>query len=131
MRHSILAALDEIILSMLISLVLDIIHTHPLHQGRGAGAELIKWGTDLADKQGFHCYLESSPAAYSLAKRFDFEDIEDICIDLRKYNERHGKYEHTVMTRPPNVPPRLPPKDLPNPVQGYWDFGLLNGSSDS
>lgn len=109
--------------------VLDILHTHPLHQGRGAGAQLVKWGTDLADKERLQCYLESSPAGYPLFKKCEFGDITEMEIELNKY--RHNaygqyKYKHIVMIRPPNVPPKVPPKDLvmeKHPV-GYWDFGL-------
>lgn len=109
--------------------MLDIIHTHPSHQGKGAGAQLVKWGTDLADKERLQCYLESSPAGYPLFKNCDFEDVTEMEIELNKYqNNRYGhyKYKHIVMIRPPNVPPKIPPKDLvigKYPI-GYWDFGL-------
>lgn len=109
--------------------MLDIIHTHPSHQGRGAGAQMVKWGTDLADKEGLQCYLESSPAGYPLFKKVDFEDVTEMEIELNKYKD-HGygqyKYKHIVMIRPPSVPPKVPPKDLVIEKQpiGYWDFGL-------
>ena len=109
--------------------VLDILHTHPSHQGRGAGAQLVKWGTDLADKERLQCYLESSPAGYPLFQKCDFEDVTEMEIELNKY-KRHGYgqyiYKHMVMIRPPNVPPRPPPKDPVNEKHptGYWDFGL-------
>ena len=109
--------------------VLDILHTHPSHQGRGAGARLVKWGTDLADKEGLQCYLESSPAGYPLFKKCDFEDVTEMEIELNKYRDiAYGqyKYKHIVMIRRHNVPPRVPPKDLvieKHPI-GYWDFGL-------
>lgn len=109
-------------------LVLDILHTHPSHQSRGVGAQLVKWGTDLADKERLQCYLESSPAGYPLFKKCDFEDVTEMEIELNKYHKkRYGQciYKHVVMIRPPNVPPKVPPKDLlieKYPV-GYWDFG--------
>lgn len=109
--------------------VLDILHTHPSHQGRGAGAKLVKWGTDLADKERLQCYLESSPAGYPLFKKCDFEDVTEMEIELNKYKSNaYGqyKYKHIVMIRPPNAPPKVPPKDPvveKHPV-GYWDFGL-------
>lgn len=116
--------------------VLDILHTHPSHQGRGAGAQLVKWGTDLADKEGLQCYLESSPAGYPLFKKCDFEDVSEMEIELNKYHKnRYGQYiyKHVVMIRPPNVPPKVPPKDLfieKYPV-GYWDFGLPTTAESS
>ena len=107
-----LLSIISIMLKHFARIVLDILHTHPLHQGRGAGTELVKWGTDLADQQGLQCYLESSPAAYSLAKQCDFEDITDIEIDLSKYHEGYESYKHIVMIRPPKISPRVPPKDI-------------------
>lgn len=109
--------------------VLDILHTHPSHQGRGAGAQLVKWGTDLADQERLQCYLESSPTGYPLFKKCDFEDVTEMEIELNKYKPNgYGQfiYKHIVMIRTPNVPPNVPPKDLiitKNPI-GYWDFGL-------
>lgn len=116
--------------------VLDILHTHPSHQGRGAGAQLVKWGTDLADKEGLQCYLESSPTGYPLFKKCDFEDVTEMEIELNEYkNDGYGqyKYKHIVMIRPPNVPPKVPPKDLvieKHPI-GYWDFGLPTTAESS
>ena len=115
--------------------VLDIIHTHPSHQGRGAGTQLVKWGTDLADKQRLQCYLEASPAGYPLFRKADFEEVTEMEIDLNKYREGRGiyKYKHIVMIRPPNVPPQVPPKDRTvttpdSALVGGWDFGLLDTS---
>ena len=116
--------------------MLDILHTHPSHQGRGAGAQLVKWGTDLADKERLQCYLESSPAGYPLFKKCDFEDVTEMEIELNKYKDHHyGQYiyKHIVMIRPPNAPPTVPPKDLvveKRPI-GYWDFGLPTTAESS
>ena len=97
----------------------------------------MKWGTDLADKARMQCYVESSPAGYPLFKNHDFEDVTDIEIELSKYREGHGtyKYRHVVMTRPPDTPPMVPPKDLIVQEPSEWDFGfedtisLSNGNS--
>lgn len=120
--------------------MLDIIHTHPSHQHRGAGAQLLKWGTFLADKLHMQCYVESSPAGYSLFKSHDFEDVTEMEIDLRRYRRKgfNGrnpyKYKHTVMIRPPDTPPRVPPKDVKVlQKQGEWNFALPDeeGSGES
>ena len=121
----------------LIDSVLDIIHTHPSHQGRGAATQLLKWGTDLADEMRMHCYVESSPAGYPLFKNHGFEDVTDIEIDLGKYRDGYGsyRYNHVIMTRPPDTPPMVPPKDpkvqqVPTLDFGFPDEPLLrNGNS--
>ena len=125
--------------------VLDIIHTHPSHQGRGAGAQLVKWGTDTADKERLQCYTESSPAGYPLFQQCGFEDVAEMEIELNRYkNKKSGgygqfRYKHIVMIRSPADGGRLPPPaEVPskddqsvtaatekrqNPI-GEWDFGL-------
>ena len=94
--------------------VLDILHTHPSHQNRGAGAQLVRWGTDLADRQHLQCYLEASPSGYPFFRKLDFHDVTEMEIDLNRYRTGyHGTYlyKHIVMIRPPDVPPIVPPKD--------------------
>ena len=126
--------------------VLDIIHTHPSHQGLGAGAQLVKWGTDLADRERVQCYVESSPAGYPLFRNCGFEDVAEMEIELNRYKKKgvsYGqyRYKHIVMIRAPDevpssplLPPEVPPKDdgdrhrlvsvsKDSPI-GYWDFGV-------
>jgi len=95
--------------------VLDILHTHPSHQGRGAGTALTKWGTDLADKQHLQCYLEASSSGHRLFRKMDFHDVAEMEIDLNRYRAGYGNgiymYKHVVMIRPPDMPPKVPPKD--------------------
>lgn len=119
-------------------LVLDIIHTHPSHQSRGVGMLLLRWGTDRADKLRMQCYVESSPTGHSLFRRHEFEDITEMEIDLNKYTTAQCYYDqiykHTVMIRPPETPPRVPPKDLDGinqSKQGEWDFGFLDSNSSA
>ena len=134
--HEAESTIDSVKLISGIRTVLDILHTHPSHQGRGAGAQLVKWGTDLADEERLQCYLESSPAGYPLFQKCDFEDVTEMEIELNKYKKSgYGqyKYKHIVMIRPPNVPPKVPPKDIDvskHPT-GYWDFGLPNAQESS
>lgn len=118
--------------------VLDIIHTHPLHQACGVGTLLLKWGTDRADRLHMQCYVESSPAGHALFRGHDLEDITEMEIDLNTYRTQphyyDRNYKHTVMIRPPETPPRVPPKDL-NGInqskQDEWDFGFLDPHSSA
>jgi len=116
--------------------VLDIIHTHPSHQSCGVGMLLLQWGTDRADRLRMQCYVESSPAGRALFRKHEFEYITEMEIDLNKYKTHQyyydQNYKHTVMIRPPETPPRVPPKDLNGIEQskrGEWDFGFLNSHS--
>lgn len=96
--------------------VLDILHTHPLHQRKGAGAQLVRWGTDMADNEGFPCYVEASRSALKIFGDRNFEDVTALSINLGKYRDGYGPYSHTIMIRPPyglsipDCPPPIPPK---------------------
>lgn len=96
--------------------VLDIIHVHPAHQQHGVGTLLLRWGTDLADRMDMSCYVETSLVGHSLFRKYDFEDVREMEIDLNKYKKHQyyydQNYQHTVMVRHPSTPPKVPPKDL-------------------
>ena len=50
------------------------ISTHPDYQRRGAASMLVKWGCDLADKNGVGAYLDASKLGAPLYKKFGFVD---------------------------------------------------------
>ena len=96
--------------------VLDILHTHPSQQGKGAGAKLVKWGTDIADKGGVQCYAETPVAGYALLRHSGFQNVTEMSMNLGKYKDGLTEYKHIVMVRPPfgtmqpERPPLVPPK---------------------
>lgn len=57
-----------------IRLDLDTLATHPDYQRRGAGSMLVKWGCDLADKDGVGAYVDASKEGAPLYTRFGFVD---------------------------------------------------------
>jgi ribosomal protein S18 acetylase RimI-like enzyme len=48
--------------------------THSDYQRRGAGAMLVKWGCDLADREGMVCYVDATDKGKGLYTKFGFED---------------------------------------------------------
>lgn len=57
-----------------IHLDLDTLVTHPDYQRCGAGSMLMKFGCDLADKDGVAAYVDASKSGAGLYKRFGFVD---------------------------------------------------------
>ncbi|EPS26468.1 hypothetical protein PDE_01405 [Penicillium oxalicum 114-2] len=51
---------------------LDMLATHPEYRRRGAGSMLVKWGCDLADREGVGAYVDASQAGVPLYKKFGF-----------------------------------------------------------
>jgi GNAT superfamily N-acetyltransferase len=56
--------------------------THPKHHRRGAGAMLLKWGIDQADKLELECYLESSVEGRALYERFGFKVLKEFRFNM-------------------------------------------------
>ncbi|KAK0741603.1 hypothetical protein B0T21DRAFT_116765 [Apiosordaria backusii] len=70
------------------ALFLGILACSPDRQRLGAGSALVKWGTELADSLGLPTRLEASPVGYALYRRFGFEDVDVLDMNLK---ERWGK----------------------------------------
>ncbi len=77
-------------LTLLTRSVLSIIGTHPKHERKGAAGMLICWPFERADKQGKRCYVDSSVTGYKLYKRYGFEDVGEMLLDVDKYDAKSG-----------------------------------------
>lgn len=64
---------------------LDTLVTDPEHHRRGAGKLLLEEGLRRVDKDGMEAYLESSQMGKGLYKRFGFEVVREISLDLRRW----------------------------------------------
>lgn len=53
----------------------------------GAGSALLRWGLEIADREGLPCWLEATPQGYPLYKRFGFQAVEVLDIPV---TERWG-----------------------------------------
>lgn len=57
----------------------------PSHQRRGVGTLQLAWATELADEKGLTCWIQGSPAAVALYKKFGFKvegEIVSMCRDM-------------------------------------------------
>ncbi|KFY26987.1 hypothetical protein V491_01093 [Pseudogymnoascus sp. VKM F-3775] len=61
---------------------LDTLGTHPDYQRRGAGSMLVKWGCDLADKDGVSAYVDASKKGLPLYKKYGFVDFSPAGVDV-------------------------------------------------
>ncbi|KAF2012269.1 hypothetical protein BU24DRAFT_273462 [Aaosphaeria arxii CBS 175.79] len=80
--------------------VLYTLVTHPEHHRKGAGGLLVDWGCREADKRNVECYLEASPMGEPLYKRFGFERVKVVELDLGAYEEGGEVFEFILMRRP-------------------------------
>lgn len=51
--------------------------THPDYRRRGSASMLIRWGCELADRDGVVAYVDASPAGAPLYQKFGFKDCRD------------------------------------------------------
>jgi GNAT superfamily N-acetyltransferase len=56
---------------------LDLLGTDPEHQRRGAGALIVQYGCDIADRDGIPSYIDSSVQGKPLYEKFGFKDLSD------------------------------------------------------
>ena len=80
--------------------VLHILITDPAHHRRGAGARLVRWGTEQADAAQLPCFLESSVMGRPLYARCGFTPRHEEVFELSKYGGE-GQDMNTVMIRDP------------------------------
>ncbi|KAF2242637.1 hypothetical protein BU26DRAFT_534674 [Trematosphaeria pertusa] len=81
---------------------LHLLVTHPEHQRRGAGAMLVRWGIEQADKVQLPSFLEATEVGRPLYASLGFNGVHEEIFDLSKYGSQ-GRDRSTVMIRhPPN-----------------------------
>lgn len=56
---------------------LDMLGTHPEYRQRGAASMLVRWGCELADRDGVLAYVDASKEGARLYQKFGFEDRSD------------------------------------------------------
>ncbi|KAF1815908.1 acyl-CoA N-acyltransferase [Eremomyces bilateralis CBS 781.70] len=64
---------------------LHLLTTHPDYQRRGAGAIIMKWGCEQADKYRVRAFLEASQKGKGLYEKFGFKEVERKVFDLSKW----------------------------------------------
>ena len=79
--------------------VLAIAATDESYARRGAGAMIMQWGIDEADKRSLPCFLESSPYGEGLYLKFGFRETGYFDTDISKEKDGSEMYRHIVMYR--------------------------------
>ncbi|ATY63811.1 Acyl-N-acyltransferase [Cordyceps militaris] len=57
----------------------------PAYQGRGVGAALLRWGTDICDDNGAFAWVHASDSAWGMYQKSGFEVIRSLDVDLDAY----------------------------------------------
>ncbi|OQE41151.1 hypothetical protein PENCOP_c005G07199 [Penicillium coprophilum] len=81
-------------------MVLDFLATLPTHRGRGIGSALLQWGSKIADSLHTRIYLEATSAGLPLYRKFGWEIVEEVVLNLEPYGEV-GRGVFTIMLREP------------------------------
>ncbi|KAI0383323.1 hypothetical protein F5Y04DRAFT_251050 [Hypomontagnella monticulosa] len=69
----------------------------PSHQSRGVGGALMSHGNAIADDLGIPIWVHSSHQAYEAYRKFGFETMRELDIDLDEYSPRGPKDGEPVM----------------------------------
>jgi len=78
---------------------LHILATHPDHQGKGAGRQLLNWGLKKAEELKVACTLEATNEGYRLYKSAGYKDLERIEVDFSSLGIKEP-FVITAMMRP-------------------------------
>ncbi|KAH8697843.1 acyl-CoA N-acyltransferase [Talaromyces proteolyticus] len=79
--------------------LLGSLSTDPSYQGQGCGSLLLDWGVRHADANGAAIYLESTPVAQKLYKKFGWKAVDRMELDLGKYGGPNLMHGLTAMRR--------------------------------
>lgn len=74
--------------------------TDPAYQGKGAGSQLIRWGTKQADEQNVEAYLEASPEAVPLYEKLGFREAGRTDTFIENERVKGEWYRNLFMIRP-------------------------------
>lgn len=69
----------------------------PAHQSRGVGSALIQYGNAIADQLGLFTWVHSSDQAWKAYRKFGFEVVGDLDVDLDEYAPRGPRDGEEVM----------------------------------
>lgn len=64
---------------------LDLLACDPIHGRKGAGAALVRWGTDQADQSGMETFLDATPVGEPLYRRLGFRERKVNVFDYRLF----------------------------------------------
>lgn len=68
-----------------VGLDLQVLATHPGHEGRGCAGRLIRWGMEKAEEEGVECYVEAQDTSKPIFVKYGWEDKGDLVVgDLKR-----------------------------------------------
>ncbi|KAF7545216.1 hypothetical protein G7Z17_g9353 [Cylindrodendrum hubeiense] len=86
----------------------------PKYHGQGIGSQLIRWGTEHADRQGAFSWVHSSEAGWPVFQKHGFKEVERLTFDMDMWavgpppkdgvfgdREKWGEYTFRYMVRQP------------------------------
>lgn len=84
------------------AVLLDMCFCAPSYHRRGAGKQLVQWGTKKADELGLTAFVEASLTGRRLYESCGFVVMEDVCLEGGKVKEEwkgYGQVEYKFMVR--------------------------------
>ena len=66
---------------------MELLATDPKYQGQGAASLVLKYGCDLADRDGLECYIDASPKGLPLYEKFGWVFPPEEILKMPRYDE--------------------------------------------
>jgi ribosomal protein S18 acetylase RimI-like enzyme len=67
--------------------VLGFLATHPDARGKGCASLLLQWGIQEAERHEAKIYLEATPMADGLYRKYQFYEVDEIKLSLVEYGK--------------------------------------------
>ena len=72
-------------------LTLSLLATKPVHQGKGVGTTLLRWGCEWADKKALPCYLSATPAGVGIYRSAGWKEVGRLELELAEWAADGGR----------------------------------------
>ncbi|KAL8721558.1 MAG: hypothetical protein Q9181_007681, partial [Wetmoreana brouardii] len=84
--------------------------TDPAFQRQGMGDALVRYGNQLADRQGLQIFLQASPYGYPIYSKHGFKTVQHLDVDLKEWapgadsgDKGYGNYRFRYMVMLPRT----------------------------
>lgn len=80
-----------------------VIGVDPRHQGRKAGAAIVKWGIDLCEGTGLPIYFEASPTTVGLYEKLGYSRLSETIVHKAEVLGTESDIVVPLMVRMPSA----------------------------
>ena len=78
-------------------ILLHVLAVAPGWQGKGVGRRLLEWGLEIADREGWECWVDASREGVGLYRKVGWREVGEVRVDLGEWGGEEGVVERAVL----------------------------------